>query len=281
MIHIISDTTSSIPVETAREMGIGYLPQIIIFGEDSYRDDNEIDTATFLRKLRASTTLPKTAAPSPALYAPFFQEWANPGDTVFVITPSSEVSGTKRSAEVAAQDFPGADIRIIDTRTIAGGFGAIVKQAALLAKQSDDPDTVEKMIRDLIAREHVYFLVDTLEYLRKGGRIGGAQALVGGILQMKPILTMREGRTEPVETQRTKKRAIARIKEIVMQDCPRNLDSMISVMHCDAEDEATQLRDDLASALGIPKECIPFYLIPPAIVVHTGPKVLAVSFFMA
>jgi DegV family protein with EDD domain len=281
MIRIVSDTTSSLPVDLAHQLGIAFMPQIIIFGEDSYRDDSEIDTATFLQKLKASQTLPKTAAPSPALYAPVFKEWVEAGDTVFAITPSSDVSGTTRSAEVAAQDFPGADIRVIDTRTVAGGLGAIVKQAVLWVKQINDPDIVEKMVRELAAREHVYFVVDTLEYLYKGGRIGGAKALFGSILQVKPILTLRDGHIEPVESQRTKKRAVSRIKEIILQDCPHSPDCMLSIMHCDAEDEALELRAEFAAALDLPQDCIPIYLVPPAIVVHAGPKVLAVSYFTA
>jgi len=118
MIKIVADTTSGISPEKARELGIAYIPQIIIFGDEAYRDDTEIDNVTFLQKLRSSPVLPKTAAPQPPLYTPIFEEYGKPGNTIIVICPSAEVSGTVRSATVAAQDFPGADIRILDTKTI-------------------------------------------------------------------------------------------------------------------------------------------------------------------
>jgi DegV family protein with EDD domain len=281
MIKIVADTSSSIPVAMARELDIAYLPQIIIFGSDSYRDDTEINTSQFLTKLRASSSLAKTAAPPPALYNPIFQEFATPGNTVFVITPSKDMSGTYRSAEVAAQDFPGADIRLIDTRTVAGGLGSIVLKAQAWLKEGTDPDILEARIRELASRERVYFVVDTLEYLYKGGRIGGAQALVGSLLQVKPILTLRDGHTEAAENQRTKRRALDRIAEIVSQECPHCPDGMISVMHCDAEGEARQMAGKFAHDLSIPLESIWIAEVPPAIVVHAGPKVLTISFFTA
>jgi len=279
MIQIIADTTCSIPLDILAARGIECLPQVIVFGDDSYRDDIEIDTATFLRKLQAASTLPKTAAPPPALYNPIFQKCIDRGDTMIVITPSADVSGTYRSAEVAAQDFPGADIRIIDSRTAAGGLGSIVLQADEWAKEGMPADELVEAVKEMSSRGRVFFLVDTLEYLRKGGRIGDAKALLGGILQVKPLLTMKDGRIEPVESQRTKKKAVARLKDLVYSECPHNNDGSISVSHCGAEEEARQLASELAIELKITD--IPIYLVPPAIVVHAGPGVLAISFFVA
>lgn len=277
MVTIVADTTSSLPKTKFPELGIPLLPQIIVFGDKEYRDDTELDTAGFLQKLRASPELPKTAAPAPALYAPIYKKYTENGGSVIVIVPSSEVSGTFRSATIAAEDFPGADIRVIDSRTVAGGLGMIVLQANIWAKQGLDASEIEQRVRDLASREHVYFLVDTLEYLRKGGRIGGAQAMVGSILQVKPILTIKNGKAEPADSQRTKKKALARMIEIVETDCPRNISSLVSVMHCDAESEAIDLRSQLQDCLGVSD--IPIYELPPAIVVHVGPKALAISYF--
>jgi DegV family protein with EDD domain len=277
MIRIIADTTCSLPQPLLKDHDIPLLPQIIIFGEDSYRDDNEIDTETFLRKLRASAALPKTAAPSPSLYTPIFKQASEAGDTIFVITPSADVSGTFRSATVAAADFPDADIHILDSRTVAGGLGQFVLQAWEWAKQGMDAASLEKNLNAMIARSRTYVVVDTLEYLYKGGRIGGARALFGSLLQIKPILTLRDGHLEPVETQRTKKRAVARMQELVFADCPCNVESRLTICHCDALDEATELAASMSRQLGITD--IPIYLAPPAIVVHAGPKILSVSFF--
>lgn len=278
MIKIIADTTSSIPVSVAKQLGIYYFPQIVIFGNESYRDDTEIDTQTFLRKLRASPDLPKTAAPAPALYTPIYQQLLAEGHTPIVICPSAELSGTYRSATLAAQDFPNADIRVVDTRTLGSGLASIILEAVQWANQGLDADTIVQKIKEMASRERVYFVVDTLEYLHKGGRIGGAQALLGSILQVKPILTLKNGRAEPVESQRTKRRALARVIELVAAEYPRNGNAHLCLMHGDAEEGAKALADQLRQMFRITE--IPIYELPPAILVHAGPGVLAISFFV-
>ena len=280
MIKIITDTTSGLPLELAQAHDIPVLPQIIIFGEETYRDDTEMDTRMFLQKLRASPTLPKTAAPPPALYNPIFERLLAEGyRTIICLHPSSELSGTVRSALTAAQDFPGADIRVVDTRTIAAPLATVVLLAARWAREGVDADTIIARVQDMLARQRVYFVVDTLEYLHRGGRIGGAQALLGGLLQVKPILTLRDGRVEPFEQQRTQKRALARLRELVLEECPPTPESYLAVMHADAEATARELAADFSAQLGIPD--IPIYELPPAIVTHAGPGVLAVSYFVA
>jgi DegV family protein with EDD domain len=278
MVKIIADTTSSIPVAEGIRLGIPLLPQIIIFGDESYRDDNELDTGTFLSKLRASSVLPKTAAPPPALYTPIYQQFINEGHSIVVICPSAELSGTARSASVAAQDFPDADIRVIDTRTIAGGLGSIVKAAKIWADEGLNADTIVDRVNDLSKRQRTYFMVATLEYLYKGGRIGGAQALFGSILQVKPILMLVNGKTEPAESQRTKKRALQRIEELIKIDCQNNSGAELCIMQGDAMEDAQSLAENFKQALGL-KE-VPIYEMPPAILVHAGPGVLAIGYFM-
>jgi DegV family protein with EDD domain len=277
MIKIITDTTSGLPLDVAEEHGIPVLPQIIIFGEESYRDDTELDTQTFLKKLRASPALPKTAAPPPALYNPIFERLAGEGHTIICLHPSAELSGTVRSATVAAQDFPDADIQVVDTRTCAGPLATMVLLAARWAREGLDADTILARVHDLMARQQVYFVVDTLEYLQKGGRIGGASALLGGLLQVKPILTLRDGRVELFEKQRTARRALARLRELVLEGYPRDAEAYLCVMHADAEAQAQALAADFAAELGLLD--VPIYELPPAIVVHGGPGILATSFF--
>ncbi|GAP14759.1 EDD domain protein, DegV family [Longilinea arvoryzae] len=277
MVRIIADTTSSIPTEMAYQLGIEFLPQIIVFGDESYRDDTEIDTATFLAKLKASPTLPKTAAPPPALYTPIYQKITDAGDSAIVICPSADVSGTVRSATVAAQDFPNSDIRVIDTRTIATGLGSIVMQAVKWAAVGLSTDEIVAKIQNMCAHQHTYFMVDTLDYLYKGGRIGGAAMLFGSVLQVKPILTLSDGHIEPQEKQRTKQRAMARLKEIIRTECPTTSESYITVMYGDNKDEAETFANDLKQGLGF--RDIPLYLLPSAILVHAGPNVFGISFF--
>ncbi len=279
MITIVADTLSCISVETAARLQVPLLPQIIIFGEETFRDDTEIDSTTFLAKLRASSELPKTAAPPPALYTPIYEQYAAPGNTVIVLSPTSKLSGTYRSATVAAQDFPNADIRVVDTLTIGAGLGTLVYQALKWRDEGCDADTIVRKVSSMAAKERLLILVDTLEYLYKGGRIGGAKMLLGSLLQTKPLLSLKEGAIQPLETQRTKKRALARLEELVKKECPRGDQSFLAIMQGDAEPEANLLAQQLSQELGI--ENVPVHFLPPAILVHAGPGALGISFFPA
>jgi DegV family protein with EDD domain len=279
MVRIVSDTTTGLPRELTERLGIPVLPQLVIFGEESFRDDTELDTAAFLQKLKASATLPKTAAPPPALYNPIYAKLTAGGEAVIVVAPSAKVSGTVRSAEVAAQDFPAADIRVVDTQVVAGNFATLVLLADGMAKKGLSADEIVARLNAWIPRQRTYFLVDTLEYLQKGGRIGGARALLGEMLQIKPILAFTNGQAEPCEQQRTKRRARARLIEIVEEQCPRSPEAHLCVMQADALDEARALAAELKSRMGFTE--IPIYELPPAIVVHGGPGVMAVGFFVA
>jgi DegV family protein with EDD domain len=278
MVKIVADTTSGLPREMLTSLGIPLIPQFVVFGEESYRDDSELDTAAFLSKLKASKGLPKTAAPAPALYNPIFAEAKQRNESVIVIAPSAKVSGTVRAAVVAAQDFPGVDVCVVDSLTIAGNLASLVLMADEWAKSGLGSQTIVNRLNDWIGRGRIYFLVNTLEYLQKGGRIGGAKALIGELLQVKPILCVREGQVEPFEQQRTKKRALARLVEIVEEQCPKSPEAHLCVMHADAIAEAGLLAIDLKSRMNLTS--IPIYELPPAIVVHAGPGVLAVGFFV-
>ena len=277
MTIVIADTTSGLPLDQARKLGIPVIPQQVIFGEQSFQDDTELTTTQFLSKLRSARILPKTAAPLPAMYKPYFSAAAKTGETVFVIAPTGKMSGTTRSAETARLDFPGVDIRIIDTLTIAGCLGQLVLAADSMAKNDLHPNEIENQVQALIPLSHTYFVVDTLEYLQKGGRIGAARALLGELLQVKPILQIKNGQAAPFEQERTKKRAIARLIEITCEQVIGVPKPRLCVMHIDAEEDAHMIRSELSSRLKISE--IPIYILPPAIIVHAGPKTLAVGFF--
>ena len=278
MTIIVADTTSGLPPELTTRLGIPMIPQQVIFGEETFQDDTELTTAEFLRKLKQSPKLPKTAAPLHTLYNPIFSAAVKTGETVIVIAPTEKMSGTVRSAETARQEFPGADIRIIDTLTVAGCLGSLVLAAHDMVKNGRTADEIEIAIRALIPRSRTYFVVDTLEYLQKGGRIGTARALLGELLQVKPILQIKEGQAASFEQERTKKRAVARLIELVCEQVAGNPNPRLSVMHIDAQEEGDSMRAEFSSRLNIPE--IPLYLLPPAIVVHAGPKALAVGFFI-
>jgi len=275
---IVADTTCGLPREQLAERRIPLIPQVVMFGEESYHDDKDLDTATFLKKLKESIDLPKTAAPEPPLYFPLFKDAQEKGESVIVVAPSAKVSGTVRSAETAAQDFLDLDVRVIDTKTISCNLGSLVLLASDMAEAGKSAGEIEAKLKQMIPRGRIYFLVDTLEYLQKGGRIGGAKALMAELLQIKPILQIVEGQVEPFEQQRTRRRAISRLVEIVDEQCPKNAEAHLSVMHAEADVDTWELMTILKTRFGIAD--IPIYELPPAIVVHGGPKAMGVGFFI-
>jgi DegV family protein with EDD domain len=277
MVNIIADTTACLPEEFTREHPIPVIPQVVSFGEQSFYEGIDIDIGSFIQRLRTASELPKTAAPPPELFSQAFQKLAASGEAILCIHPSSEISGTVRSASVAARDFPECEIRVIDSRTVAAPLSFMVQKAVLWAEAGEDADTIERRVKDLIPHSRIYFLVPTLEYLAKGGRIGGASALLGSILQIKPILTMRDGRVESYEKERTHKRAMARLVEIVESQYHPGPEAMLAIMHAGAGIEVDDLALTLSSRLGI--ENIPVYPLPPAIVVHGGPGLIGIGFF--
>ncbi len=279
MVKIVTDTTAGLSEDAAQRYGIPVIPQVIIFGSKSYLEGREIDHATFMKKLRSSKELPKTSAPPPELFVETFDRLVPQGEPILCIHPSTDLSGTVRSATVAAADFPDADIRVIDTRLIGSPLATLVTLAAQQADAGRDADAIESSLQNMIPRCRVYFLVDTLEYLAKNGRIGDAAAPLGSVLRVKPILTIQDGRAAEFEKTRTRKRAVARLKELVFEQIPGDGSGYLSVMHAAVPDQAHSLADDLSETLGL--DSVPILDVPPAIVTHAGPGVLAVAFFVA
>jgi DegV family protein with EDD domain len=278
MVKIVADTTSGLPREMLKALGIPLIPQIVCFGEESFRDDTEMNTASFLQKLKDSVELPKTAAPPPAFYHPFFEQAVRDGEDVVVVAPSGKVSGTVRSAEVAAQDFPNLRVTVVDTQTIAGNLASLVLLAHSWSQEGLPADAIVSRLNEWIPRGQIYFLVDTLEYLQKGGRIGGAKALLGEMLQIKPILCLKNGQVEPFEQPRTKRRGQARLLEIVEESCPKGSQAYLCVMQAEAVQEAGELAAELQTRMNLTD--IPIYELPPAIVTHGGPGLLGIGFFV-
>ncbi|MCK6582624.1 MAG: DegV family protein [Anaerolineales bacterium] len=278
MTIIVADTTCGLPRDLLVKRGIPTVPQVVIFGEESFHDDKDLDTAAFIQKLKASKTLPKTAAPEPPLYFPIFEEAKRKGESVIVVAPTGKASGTVRSAQTAAQEYPGVDIRVVDSLTISCNLGSLVLLADDMAKAGKSADEIVAKLNEMIPRGRIYFLVDTLEYLAKGGRIGGAKRLVAELLEVKPILQVKDGQVEAFEQQRTKKRALARLVEVVTEQCRGGESAHLCVLQVEAEKEAEALVEELKSKVNVPH--IPIYELPPAIVVHAGPRAMGVGFFI-
>jgi DegV family protein with EDD domain len=278
MTIIVADTTCGLPRDMLAQRGVPLIPQVVMFGEESFHDDKELNTAAFLQKLKASKQLPKTAAPEPPLYYPIYEEAKRTGESVIVVAPTGKASGTVRSAQTAALEFPGVDIRVVDTLTISCNLGSLVLVADDMAKAGRSADEIVAKLNYLIPRGKIYFLVDTLEYLAKGGRIGGAKRLLAELLEIKPILQVKDGQVESFEQQRTKKRALARLVEVVAEQFISGEDAHLCVLQVEAEKEAEALVEELKTRVDVPN--IPIYELPPAIVVHAGPKAMGVGFFV-
>jgi DegV family protein with EDD domain len=279
MTHIVTDTTACFSFQEADRLGISMAPQVIVFGEDSYLEGVDMDIPVFLGRLKSSRQLPKTAAPPIECFYDIFKRLVPSGQPILCIHPSLDVSGTVRSAQTAAAEFPGADIRVIDTRLIASPLAVIVLQALKWIQSGNDADSCEAMIRALAARGKVYFLVDSLDFLARGGRIGGAQALLGGLLQIKPILVFKDGRVDQYEKERTHKHALERLVQIVVEQAPHNGDPYLTVLHAGELEQGRALAARLQKEFNLPQET-PVYDMPPAIVTHAGPGILGVGFFV-
>lgn len=277
MIKIIADTTCCIPVERLQELGIDFVPQIITFGDKSFRDDFELSTETFLEKLRESKNLPGTAAPPPALYNTIYERILNAGDIALVLAPSAKLSGTFRSATVAAADFNSDRIYIIDTKTVAGNLGTLVLKAKEWAEQGMSISDLIERVQDMAARDQTYFLVPTMEYLHKGGRIGGAAKLIGTLLQIIPILTLRDGGIEVYDKVRSIKQATSNLVELNVSICENNPEAYLTIGQCDSQVLFDKISSRLKDRLELDE--IPSFIAPPAIVVHAGPGLVVTSCF--
>lgn len=277
MTKIITDTTACLPQTVQDEFGIPVIPQMIHFGEESFTEGVDFDTFSFLEKLRASKELPKTSAPPPEMFSSIFAAHQDPTEPIFCIHPSSDLSGNVRSAETAKINFPDLNISVIDTRLVASLQGTVVHQAALWNRSGVPAQELHQRIIDLSGRGRIFFLVATLDYLARGGRIGSASALLGNALQIKPILTLTDGKVEPHSKERTFKKAIENIKSLVSVEYPLNKEGYLSIMHADDQALAEELSSYFMDRLNIPQPLISF--LPPAIITHAGPGSIAVGFF--
>ncbi len=278
-IRIVTDTTASLPAGYAAAHAVEVVPQVVLFGEESFLEEVQLSYAEFIRRLKASAQLPTTSAPLPGEFVKAYQRQLAAAQTVISIHPSGEVSGTVRSALTAKTDsLPQADIRVLDTRTVAGNLGTLVQLAVGWAESGLSADDIVNRVQAMIPRGRTYFLVATLEYLQKGGRIGGASALIGGVLQIKPLLALKSGRVELWERIRTHHRALERLKELVVEQCPPSPEAHLCVMHAGDLPEAERLAGDLKSALGVVE--VPLYGVGAAITTHAGPGTLGVGFFV-
>jgi len=280
-VAIVTDSTASAPPELLSNYDITIVPLLIAVGDKTFRDGVDITAAEVYRLMRQENGLPKTSAPSPAVFLESYRTLSERADSILCITLTSRYSMAFESAvqarEMAREELPDTAIEVIDSRTSAGALGLIVLEAASVASQGADLSHVAQAARAMIPRVNLLAVMDTLRYLARGGRIGRAAAWAGSLFNIKPILetSTTTGYTEPVERPRTKPQAVRRLLELMEE---RVGDSPIRaiVHHADAPREGEELRAQVASRFN----CTDLYLteFTPLMGAHTGPGLLGVSF---
>ncbi len=278
-VRILTDSTADISPALAESLGITVVPLTVFFGEEAYLDGIEMDTATFFGRLGTSKVLPRTSQPSPGAFQEAFIRLIQEGtDGIVAILISSKLSGTYQSALTArdtlSEENKHVSIEVIDSETVSVGVAYTAIRAVEEAKQGASLETVVANARDRLARTRILFALDTLEYLSKGGRIGGASALVGNILSIKPILTLKDGIVVPLERPRTRTKAFARIAQMVAD--VGTLESA-SIVESDAE-VGQQLGDALKPVY---TGDLLHYNFGAVIGTYAGPHVAGVAFVAA
>jgi DegV family protein with EDD domain len=247
-VAIITDSACDLSPELTQQYGITVVPLSIRFGSEEFTDRVELSADAFWSKLAGASVLPETAAPSPGAFETAFRNAAAAGASgVVCVTLSSKLSATYQSAVLAATAVAGTiEVRVVDSLSITMGEGTMCVVAAEAAQSGASLDEVERAARALVGHTHVYGAVDTLENLKKGGRIGGAQALIGTLLSVKPILDISSGAVEPAGKQRTRAKSFAHLSGLVADAVVRHgRVNHLAVMHGNAPD-VDQLLDLLA-----------------------------------
>ncbi|GBF71931.1 hypothetical protein PA598K_00157 [Paenibacillus sp. 598K] len=279
-IRIVADSTADIPQELREELGIVMVPLKVHFGQDVYLDAVTITTDEFYAKLEASSQLPTTSQPSPndfiEVYNGILEE--TPDAQILSFHLSSEMSGTYQSAVLAESLIEReADITVIDSKSASFGFGIRVVEAARMARAGKSKEEILERVAWLRDNMRLYFLVDTLEYLQKGGRIGKASALIGSILNIKPILTVdKEGFVASVDKVRGQRKAMQRIVDLLREDFK---DEPVGVMMAYSKHQgaATELYELARSHFNVQQ--VDYTTIGSVIGTHVGPGTAAIFMF--
>ena len=216
-VRIVTDSSCDLPQAMADALGIRIVPLSVRFGDTEYIDRTTITATEFWSKCAASATLPETAAPSPGSFEETYRSLAAEGATAIVVVAlSSDLSATMQSAELAARAVaPGIDVRIVDSRNASMGLGLTVLACAELAKTGASADEVVARAQSVIPRTRVFAALDTLDNLKKGGRIGGAKAMLATVMSIKPLISVTNGLVEEAGKQRTRSKALAHLVEIL------------------------------------------------------------------
>jgi DegV family protein with EDD domain len=272
-VKIVTDTLSDITGDLAEELGVTVVPLYVRFGEDIYRDRVEITSEEFYRRLVSEDKLPSTTQPTPNDFLSVFEELTKETDEILVIVVSSKLSGTYQSAAQAKETLKAkCRIEIVDSLSVAMTEGLIVVSTVNAVKNGADLDKAAELARGAVSRSHLTAYFDTLKYLAKGGRIGKAQGLLGSMLSVKPILTIKEGEMAPLTRVRSLSAGLDYLYNVAAGF--KKIEEM-AVEHCTTPDDADQLVERLGAIY--PKERIYRSVISPVIGTYSGPNALAIT----
>jgi DegV family protein with EDD domain len=272
-VRIVTDSACDLPQELVDRHGIGIVPLTIRFGDEELVDRIDLSASDFYKRMAASSELPQTAAPSPGAFEEMFTRMADDGaDAVVCIDLSAALSATMSSAQNAATALEGkVDVRVLDSRSITAGLGTQVVLAAEAAAEGRSADDIVSLVEDLSRRTRVIGALDTLENLKKGGRIGGAQALLGTMLSIKPLVDISTGEVKEAGKQRTRRKAMVWLRDTLAE---QGTVERLCICHGDAPDLA-EFKSVLAEKIDITD--VPETFIGATIGTHGGPRILGLS----
>lgn len=276
MVRIVTDSTADLTKEQQQAAGITVVPLNVHFGDQVFRDHVDLTADEFFRRLRASAQLPRTSQPSVGVFEEAYRTLRGNGDEIVSVHLSSKVSGTYNSAQMAAKGVEEQAIEVVDSLSTSMALGFMALEGARLARAGRDRATIAERLRALVPKARVICVVDTLTYLERGGRIGKARALLGSLLNVKPILQLKDGEVVPVGRARGRPQALNKLVELLERD---GHVSQLAIMHGAAQADAEQLRERVAASY--PGLDILLTEIGAVLGTHTGPGVIGFTYLTA
>ncbi len=277
-IAFVTDSTAYVPDELAKAYNISVTPQILVWEEKTYRDGVDIQPSEFYARLKTAKVMPTTAQVPVAALQHTFQELINQDFEVLGIFISAKLSGTFQSALQARENLrsAGDKVFLVDSNTTSMAMGFIILTAARAAQQGASMKDCVALAEKAREQVGVYFVVDTLEFLHRGGRIGGATRFIGSALNLKPILELKDGRIEAHERVRTKSKALDRVLELVSEQVKGKSNIRMATIHANAEEEARALLQRAATEFGAVESILT--PVSPVVGVHAGPGTVGLAF---
>jgi len=276
-IAIVTDSSANIPESVTRDLPIHVIPVWLIWGNERFRDGVDIDSPTVYERLKKEKIVPTTSQPSIGEFVEFFKGLLEKYDSVVAVLVSSVMSGTVASARGALEQLPGKLIRVVDSLGGSMGHGFCVLAAARAAAAGKTLDEVVSAAKNLIPRVHLLFAVDTLEYLRRSGRISGAKALLGSALSIKPLLQFKDGTIKPHSQVRTKRKALNMLLDAAEGILAGKKIAEAAVIDINVEQEGNAFAEEVKARFGLKNllRCS----VSPVVGVLVGPGGLGLAFY--